>query len=118
MDPTRNCRDARYSPLERALKKDDPRDEDWGPGVADNSEAANLPPVPNLADGDIGRWVGKTPLPMRWTIEALVPEGMVTLMAGVLFLFGSPAPFSYRVQEPLLPREQRANGFLWSLIYH
>jgi hypothetical protein len=43
---------------------------------------------------------------------------VVISISGVLFLFGSPVPFSYRIQESLLRWEQRANGFLWSLIYH
>ena len=36
-------------------------------------------PLPRIADGSADRWLGKEPTPLEFTIEDLVPEGMVTL---------------------------------------
>ncbi len=35
--------------------------------------------LPRIADGSADRWLGKEPAPLEFTIEDLVPEGMVTL---------------------------------------
>ena len=36
-------------------------------------------PLPRIKDGSADRWLGKEPAPLEFTIEDLVPEGMVTL---------------------------------------
>ena len=36
-------------------------------------------PMPRIKDGSADRWLGKEPAPLEFTIEDLVPEGMVTL---------------------------------------
>ena len=37
-------------------------------------------PMPQIKDGSADRWLGKEPAPLEFTIEDLVPEGMVTLL--------------------------------------
>ena len=37
-------------------------------------------PMPRIKDGSADRWLGKEPAPIEFTIEDLVPEGMVTLL--------------------------------------
>ena len=47
-------------------------------GPASNSRTGQ--PLPRIADGSADRWLGKEPAPLEFTIEDLVPEGMVTLL--------------------------------------
>ncbi len=53
------------------------RDEEARRGSAANSMTGQR--LPRIADGSADRWLGKEPAPLEFTIEDLVPEGMVTL---------------------------------------
>jgi len=37
-------------------------------------------PIPTIAEGDVSRWVGRTPTPIQFVIDQLVPQGMTTLL--------------------------------------
>jgi len=39
-----------------------------------------MPELPDLVAGDVARWQGREPEPLVFTVDELVPEGMVTLL--------------------------------------